>query len=38
MVTDEKIAKIKKKINAKPKERLDFLFLTPTECFFKNIP
>lgn len=34
-VTDGKIAKIRRKINARPREKLNFL--TPTECFFKNI-
>ena len=35
-VTDGKIARIRKKINARPREKLNFL--TPAECFFKNIP
>ena len=34
-VTDGKIARIKKKINARPREKLNFL--TSTEAFFKNI-
>ena len=34
-VTDGKIAKIRKKINARPREKLNFM--TPAECFFKNI-
>ena len=34
-VTDRKIARIKKKINARPREKLNFL--TSTEAFFKNI-
>ena len=33
--TDGKIAKIKKKINARPRGKLNFM--TPAECFFKNI-
>ena len=35
-ITDGKIARIRKKINARPREKLNFL--TPAECFFKNIP
>ena len=34
-VTEGKIAKIRKKINARPREKLNFL--TPKEVFFKNI-
>ena len=34
-VTDGKIARIRKKINARPKEKLNFQ--TSAECFFKNI-
>ena len=34
-VTDGEIAKIRKKINARPRER--FNFMTLAECFFKNI-
>ena len=34
-VTEGKIAKIRKKINARPREKLNFL--TPKEAFFKNI-
>ena len=34
-VTDGKIARIRKKINARPREKLNFM--TPAECFFKNI-
>lgn len=34
-VTDGKIARIRRKINARPREKLNFM--TPTECFFKNI-
>ena len=33
-VTNGKIDKIRKKINARPREKLSFL--TPTEAFFKN--
>lgn len=35
-VTNGKIDKIRKKINARPREKLNFL--TPTEAFFKNFP
>ena len=34
-VTDGKISKIRRKINARPREKLNFS--TPTEAFFKNI-
>lgn len=34
-ITDGKIARIRKKINARPREKLNFM--TPAECFFKNI-
>ena len=34
-ITEGKIAKIRKKINARPKEKLNFH--TSAECFFKNI-
>ncbi len=34
-VTDGKISKIRRKINARPREKLNFF--TPTEVFFKNI-
>lgn len=34
-VTDGKIRRIRMKINARPREKLNFN--TPTECFFKNI-
>lgn len=34
-VSDAKIAKIRKKINARPRKKLNFF--TPTEVFFKNI-
>lgn len=34
-VTDAKIRKIRMKINARPREKLNFN--TPTECFYKNI-
>ena len=34
-VTDGKIARIRKKINARPNGKLNFL--TPVERFFKNI-
>ena len=34
--TEGKIAGIRKKINARPREK--FNFLTPAERFFKNIP
>jgi len=34
-VTDGKISKIRRKINARPREKLNFS--TPTEVFFKNI-
>ena len=35
-VTNGKIDKIRKKINARPREKLNFLTLT--EAFFKNFP
>ena len=35
-LTDGRIAKIRMKINARPREKLNFL--TPKEVFFKNIP